>query len=359
MLKDLETKTLSNWWLALQTACLLIFCCCLSKASAAGNLPLQAHVADPAAALVFCFGLKVWPLIPPVMSTWLTLVTIASRSSLLMGCSLPSGEAMELAMGSSIEPEGIAVDARGNVYVADHWNNRIQKFTLGWGVHRQVGNIWQWRRGICDPEGMAIDAQRVSCMSADRNIASRSSPRRWRLFLVGKSGSDGSGDRWSSVGFPEALAVDASGNVYVADTNNHRIQKFTSDGVFCQVGNPEARGNGQFIFQGVAVDSSGNVYVADTQPPHPEVHTLMVSLLPNGVVTGGGDGEFADLQVGIAIDASGSVYVADTWNYRIQKFRSDGEFLTQWGSYGSGDGELYIAKGRRYCHRRQRKRLRG
>jgi hypothetical protein len=63
---------------------------------------------------------------------------------------------------------------------------------------------------------------------------------------------------------PRAVAVDTSGNVYVADTNNDRIQKFTSDGTFLTTWGSEGSGDGQFDWpSGVAVDASGNVYVAD------------------------------------------------------------------------------------------------
>ena len=64
---------------------------------------------------------------------------------------------------------------------------------------------------------------------------------------------------------PGGVAVDAAGNVYVADTGNHRIQKFTSNGVLLAKWGKEGSGNCEFRSpEGVAVDASGNVYVADT-----------------------------------------------------------------------------------------------
>jgi tripartite motif-containing protein 71 len=74
-------------------------------------------------------------------------------------------------------------------------------------------------------------------------------------------GSKGSGDG-QFIG-PQWVAIDSSGNIYVADTYNHRIQKFNSDGAFLTKWGSEGSGDGQFNFPTVAVDSSGNVYVAD------------------------------------------------------------------------------------------------
>ena len=67
-------------------------------------------------------------------------------------------------------------------------------------------------------------------------------------------------------GYPEGVAVDANGHVYVPDTDNNRIEKFTADGAFLTAWGSKGRGDGQFAYpQGVAVDAHGHVYVADTQ----------------------------------------------------------------------------------------------
>ena len=140
--------------------------------------------------------------------------------------------------------------------------------------------------------------------------------------------------------FPCGVAVDGSGNVYVADTHNHRIQKFTSSGVFLAKWGSEGSGNGQFSYpSGVAVDGSGNVYVADTINDRIQKFSSEGVFLAKWGSSGSGDGQFSGPQ-GVAVDGSGNVYVADTGNNRIQKFSPDGVFLAKWGSSGSGDGQF-------------------
>ncbi len=104
-------------------------------------------------------------------------------------------------------------------------------------------------------------------------------------------GSSGTGD--GQFNYPEGVVVDGSGNVYVADSFNNRIQKFTSTGTFLTTWGSSGTGDGQFNYA-----------------------------------------------VGVATDGSGNVYVADYGNNRIQKFDGNGTFLTGWGGGGSGSGQF-------------------
>ncbi|MBF0564722.1 MAG: SBBP repeat-containing protein [Nitrospirae bacterium] len=139
---------------------------------------------------------------------------------------------------------------------------------------------------------------------------------------------------------PASIAVDSYGNVYVADTGNNRIQKFTSNGKFIAKWGSYGRGDGQFQSPwGIAVDSYGNVYVVDTDNYRIQKFTTDGSFVTKWGSQGTGDGQF-ESSYGIAVDQSGNIYVADTFNNRIQKFTPDGKFITKWGSRGSGNGQF-------------------
>jgi DNA-binding beta-propeller fold protein YncE len=128
---------------------------------------------------------------------------------------------------------------------------------------------------------------------------------------------------------PTDVAVDESGHVYVADTYNDRIQKFTSSGQFLTAWGGDGDGDGQFSRPGgVAVDTSGNVYVVDTGNHRIQKFTSLGDFLTAWGSEGSGNGQF-DNPRGVAVDTSGNVYVADTRNHRIQKFTSSGQFLTR------------------------------
>jgi len=136
------------------------------------------------------------------------------------------------------------------------------------------------------------------------------------------------------------IAVDSSGNVYVADSGNTRVQKFDSNGKFITQWGYYGDGDGQFSDpEGIAVDSSGNVYVADSDRDRIQKFDSNGKFITKWGSGGTGDGQFSDPQ-GIAVDSSGNVYVVDYFNNRIQKFDSNGKFITKWGSTGTGDGQF-------------------
>ena len=168
---------------------------------------------------------------------------------------------------------------------------------------------------------------------------------------VPKADSEGRftlGERGSSPGRfikPAGLAVDGDGNLYVADSGNHRVQKFDAEGRFiAQVG---SLGDGQGEFNepwGVAVDSQGNLYVADTwnnriQKFDRDLNFLTQWGKPASDLTNPRPYDFWGPR-DVAIDAEGNVWVADTGSNRLLKFAGDGTFLASVGKRGSEPGQL-------------------
>jgi DNA-binding beta-propeller fold protein YncE len=133
--------------------------------------------------------------------------------------------------------------------------------------------------------------------------------------------------------------------VYVADTGNNRIQKFTGSGAFITKWGSAGTGNGQFDLPfGVCVSDSGDVYVADANNNRVQRFTPAGAYVTQWGSYGTGDAQF-DALWGVSTDASGAVYAVDIGNKRVQKFTSTGGYLTQWGSNGSADGQFGLPYG--------------
>ena len=174
---------------------------------------------------------------------------------------------------------GVAVDSSGNIYVADtRGRHRILKLTADGSLVGQIGAEPSGRRALSGtepgmffiPKGVAVDsAGNVYVVDAGNSRIQKFGPDGKYVDQWGSLGSlDGqfnfTGPDEQIYGVPAGIAVARSGNVYVADYGNHRIQVFTSDGEFVTKWGDEGGQQGQFQEPGdVAVDSSGNVYVSD------------------------------------------------------------------------------------------------
>jgi uncharacterized repeat protein (TIGR01451 family) len=243
--------------------------------------------------------------------------------------------------GQFNEPKGVAIDAAGNVYVADTFNHRIQKFSATGTFITKWGSQGSGDGQFKYPHGVAVDA------AGNVYVADTINHRIQKFSATGafitKWGSQGSGDGQFSD--PWGVAVDADGNVYVADTINHRIQKFSATGAFITKWGSEGSGDGQFKSPfGVGVDAAGNVYVADSDNHRIQKFSATGTFITKWGSKGSGDGQF-NTPFRVGVDAAGNVYVADTFNHRIQKFSATGTFITKWGSQGSGDGQFKYPHG--------------
>lgn len=131
--------------------------------------------------------------------------------------------------------------------------------------------------------------------------------------------------------------------VYVPDYENHRIQKFTTNGTYVMEwgSGSESTTNGEFDNpHSVDVDLSGNVYVSDKDNHRIQKFTDNGTFIDTWGSEGTDDGQFTHLH-GIAVDPhSGDVYATDTENFNVQKFDNNGTFITKWGSEGTSPGQF-------------------
>ena len=237
----------------------------------------------------------------------------------------------------------IAVDSNGNVYVADSGNKRIQKFDSDgnfitkWGSGGSGDGQFSFntRNDFSRGLGITVDSNGNVYVADIENV-------RIQKFdsdgnFITKWGSEGSGD--GQFGRPRGISVDSQGNVYVADSVDDRIQKFDSNGNFITKWGSEGSGDGQFDKpSGIAVDSNGNVYVADSGNDRIQKFDSDGNFITKWFGIGSVSGQ-ARWPRGIAVDGNGKVYVS-IGAFSIQKFDSDGNFITKWGSEGSGDGQF-------------------
>jgi len=145
------------------------------------------------------------------------------------------------------------------------------------------------------------------------------------------------------------ITTDSSGNVYATDgaveAATNVVKKFNSSGVFQFAFGSTASSGGQFgQAAGIAVDSLGNIYVADSVSSVVRKFSSTGTSIGTIGSSGTGNGQFA-APVGLAIDSADNLYVADAGNNRIQKLTSAGAFITKWGTSGSGNGEFSAPDG--------------
>ena len=236
-------------------------------------------------------------------------------------------------------PYGIATDAAGNLYVGDRINHKIRKVSPTLAVTTLAGSTLGAADGTGSaaqfyfPRGVATDA------IGNVYVADRTNHRIRKVTASGVvttlAGSttgfaDGTGNA-AQFGGPRAVATDASGNVYVADTDNHRIRKITSAGVVTTLAGSTqgfADGTGTAALfdgpNGLTVDTDGNVYVTDRTNHKIRKITAAgvvttIAGSTDGYVDGFGSAAKFSNPSAITIDPSGNLYVADTANYKIRK----------------------------------------
>ena len=244
-------------------------------------------------------------------------------------------------------PQGVAVDSSGNLYIADADNQRIRKVSggiittvAGSGASGYNGdNISPASAELNFPEGVAVDSSGNLYIADSFNSRIRKVSG-GNITTVAGNGTGGyNGDNISAgtaeLNNPLGIAVDSSGNLYIADTNNFRIRK-VSGGIITTVagnGTNSYAGDGGSATsawlsypQGVAVDSSGNLYIADTGNARVRRVSggIITTVAGNGTWSFSGDGGSAtsaelNYPGGVAVDSSGNIYIADTYNNRIRE----------------------------------------
>jgi sugar lactone lactonase YvrE len=270
-------------------------------------------------------------------------------------------------------PSATAIDAAGNIYIADAYSSRVRKIDITGTISTIVGNgICNFSGDggpatsamVCQPYGVAVDNAGNVYIADTYNYRIRKINSSGIISTIAGNGTatfsgDGGPSVSAAVNAPSGVTVDAAGNIYIADAGNYRVRKINSSGIISTVA-----GNGSAGFSGdggpavkasfsttysVAVDPAGNIYISDiynTRIRKVNTAGIVSTIGGNGSYGFSGDGGPAtNAQIsnpyGITVDAAGEVYIADTYNNRVRFINTSGIMSTIAGTgVGgfSGDG---------------------
>jgi sugar lactone lactonase YvrE len=251
-------------------------------------------------------------------------------------------------------PRGVAVDSLGTIYIADTGNDRIRKVTPA-GVITTLSSVFS-------PQAVATDGS-DQVYAADSGRVLRILPDGVQVTVAGSFNSGFSGDGGpataATLSSPAGIAIDAAGNLYIADTNNHRIRRVNTAGIITTVAGTGVNGfsgdgasatSAALAFpRSVAVTAAGTVFIGDTSNRRIRRVSsgIITTIAGDGSEAYSGDGGLATdatlgFPVGVARDAAGNVYIADQHNHRVRKVSISDFTITTVAGTGapgfSGDG---------------------
>ena len=289
-----------------------------------------------------------------------TITTVAGTGE--RGSGGDGGPAVAAALNG---PEGVAVDAAGNLYIADTGNHRIRRVDLSGTITTVAGT------GLISPSGVALSHDGSLYIADTGNHRIRRVDSSGTVTTVAGTGERGSsGDRGPAVAAalngPKGVAVDAAGTLYIADTGNHRIRRVDSSGTVTTIA-----GTGEYDFieddgpavaawldgpSEVAVDDGGNLYIADAgnhRIRRVDLSGTITTVAGPGRPGDSGDGGPAVMARlanpgGVALDNGGNLYIADTGYNRIRRVDVSGTITTIAGTgrfgYGGDGGPAVMAQ---------------
>jgi sugar lactone lactonase YvrE len=252
---------------------------------------------------------------------WATLIE-SHHSEAVSAAYLSAFGSEGTAKGQFKLPVGLATDAAGNLWAADTTNNRVEEFnakgefvlTFGWEVNKTK------------VESNGSQAEKNLCTAASGNVCQ-----------AGKAGSN-----VGQLSEPLGLAFTSSGNLWVTERGNNRVQEFTTKGESLARFGSEGTGNGQFSEPwGIAIAATGSIWVSDARFYRVEEFSASGQYIrqQHGASWGGaGNGEFWH-PTGISISGDGNVWVVDCRNNRLQQLSPAGEYISQFGTKGAGEAQ--------------------
>ncbi|MBI4910360.1 MAG: hypothetical protein HY820_42475 [Acidobacteria bacterium] len=261
-----------------------------------------------------------------------------------------SGDGGPATDASLTEPQGLAVDSAGNLFIADTTNNRVRRVASNGTITTVAGTGASGFSGddgpatsarLDTPTSVAVDANGVLYIADTGNHRIRRVSRDGLIQTIAGTGraafgGDAAAATGASLNVPSGLALSANGLLFIADSGNHRIRRISPDGMIRTVagnGQDDYSGDGGNALsaalsypQGVAVDAAGNLFIGDSNSNRiRKVSADGIMSTVAGTANSGynGDGNATSSSLwypqALAVDRSGNVYFADTFNNRVRK----------------------------------------
>ena len=281
--------------------------------------------------------------------------------------------------GQFDDPVDVAVGTRGNLWVTDHSNSRVEEFSeagefvkaFGWGVANGKEELQTCTTGcragiagmgsgqVDHPTGIVVDPKGNVWVGEYSRIQEFDEEGEFEKAVGSEGKEDGQfeGANW--------LATDSHNDIWVSDSFNGRVQEFNEEGIFLDTFGSVGDGDGQFqTVGGIVIAPDGDAWVADAVSnrveefissgtfietigfgvTNHEKHFEICTASCEAGIAGSGSGEFKRPR-GVAADPGGNIWVVDSENGRVEEFNEKGEYLAQFGSKGSGAGQLSYPQG--------------
>jgi tripartite motif-containing protein 71 len=244
------------------------------------------------------------------------------------------------------DPTDVTVDAKGNIWVTDLANHRIEKFNEKGEYQSEFGSAGSGAGQFVEPLLTAVDpAGHLWVLDRGGDRVEEFGETGTFIRAFGTLGT-GSGN----LSYPSGIAVDSKGHVWVADRRNNRVEEFSETGAFIRTFGSKGSGSGQMIEpMGLTTTSEGDVWVTDPTNDRIEEFTETGGFVRSVGSAGTGIGHFTE-PTDVKVDAAGDLWVVEDAGRRVQELTQNGEFLSVFGSAGTGPGQFEYPLSLAFAH---------